>query len=231
MIFGSLMAAIVLEGTDGSGKTSVADEISKIIDSESGKGKSIQIYSSKMQWLTYVRKYVNENLVDTLARYIYYLSANAYSAAVCAKDGNITSIFDRYIYSTYATHIALDELHNGGRHAKAITSIFEEERKHMLVPDTVAFLYVSLDVRARRISVHHMNAEDKDLDFNTEFSRRTEELLRQLAQRLREEGGINIIEIDTSATGVGEVARAVLKSHNAAMAGKKTGDGKSQKDI
>ncbi|MDE1828184.1 MAG: deoxynucleoside kinase [Candidatus Micrarchaeota archaeon] len=199
------MPKIVIEGVDGSGKTTIAQSLSTKI------GGNL-IASSQVSFLPAIRKYTNLDTANTIARFGYYLAVNKYTTDILANGDSKTDVFDRYIYSTLTTHIALDTLYNDGRNIKHIKEIFEQESQNFPTPDTVAFLYVNPEVRKLRVNLRDVRADSK-LDFNSSFAIETEKLLKELAKDMRGEGITNVVEIDTSNKTVEESMNIILKSH------------------
>lgn len=150
------MPKIVIEGIDGSGKTSVSELIRDRI-----KGNLIS--SSQISFLPSIRKHANSDTTNTLARFVYYLAVNKYTVDMLANDASKTYIFDRYIYSTLTTHIALDKLYNNGKNIENFQNIFSQESGNFYVPETIVFLYIEPGARRLRLGLRPIK-EDSKLD-------------------------------------------------------------------
>lgn len=141
-------AFIVLEGIDGSGKTTMG----KILASKIG-GVFYQTPSS------FWRKH--RSIVENshcLIRFLFYLSATIYSSIeirILLKKTPV--VCDRYIYSTWAHHYAY-----GLKILKKISYKYLPITK----PDKVIYLYVDLKEREKRIKQRRNNTK-KDEDSET----------------------------------------------------------------
>ncbi|OGG51348.1 hypothetical protein A2704_03750 [Candidatus Kaiserbacteria bacterium RIFCSPHIGHO2_01_FULL_54_36b] len=169
---------ICLEGVDAVGKT----EVAKCLATRLGHS----YYKSPGEPFASVRKMVDES-VDPLTRYFFYRSATQHDskciASLLATSGLVC---DRYIYSTFAFHGAMDPL---------IQSLFELTGLRM--PDHTFLLVTREEVRARRLQTR---LDANALDLNIALQRRADRIFRTF--------GLTVI--DTSDTTVEEAAGLIL---------------------
>jgi thymidylate kinase len=199
------MTSIVIEGIDGSGKTSVAIRLATAL-----RGKIVQ--TSKYDFLKGVQEYVNRNPRETLTRFVYYLSLNRYLTRILQENPSELYIIDRYVYSTITTHLALDEIHNSGFNCEAIKRIFHRDIGTIAAPDIAAFLYVDMENRLQRIASRE-GSTNSPMDYDNGLAGRTQELLREFAQELRSEGKTTVVEIETSQAPLDVVTQRIIDTY------------------
>ena len=121
---------ICIEGVDGESTVAQAlcEKLQAIYYKSSGGG------------FAQARQIVDE-IVDPLTRYFFYRAAVQHDSGVIRSLLNMASVVcDRYIYSTFAFHMAMDE---------RIQSLFETT--DLIMPDRVILLTADKEVRRRRI--------------------------------------------------------------------------------
>jgi thymidylate kinase len=124
---------VCIEGIDCVGKTAVAQALASRIGATYYKSPG-GVYARE-------RKIVDES-VDPLRRYFFYRAAVQYDSGVIAKLlESAPVVCDRYIYSTFAVHAAIDE---------KIAALFEFTG--LVMPDYVFLLTADEDVRRKRLA-------------------------------------------------------------------------------
>lgn len=170
---------ICLEGVDAVGKT----EVSKCLASKLG----YQYYKSPGSPFVEVRHIVDEK-VDPLTRYFFYRASTQNDSRNLAEMLKVSGVVcDRYIYSTFAFHGAMDA---------GIQSLFERTR--LTMPDHTFLLSAREDVRLARLK---MRASVSPLEFNVALQRQAERMFGNFGHSL----------IDTSDTTVEEATMLILK--------------------
>ncbi len=197
------MPFIVIEGTDGSGKTSVA----KILQQ---KLNATLIKTSMTPYLPDLRQYVDAHPENVMARFTYFLSLNKYTADTRMGPKNAINIFDRYVFSTFAAHVALDEIYNKGKDVAEITQIYNQERKLLPAPDAIIFLYADSKVREERLNLRKNQLDH--LDTNKKSTDRKQELFKAIASELLAEKVVTVVEIDTTKLSLEQIVDKILGS-------------------
>lgn len=168
---------VCLEGIDLVGKT----EVGKCLAEKLG----YRYYKSPGGSFAAARSIVDDE-VDPLTRYFFYRAASQYDsrriAAILAVSGVVC---DRYIYSTFAFHAAMDP---------QIQSLFELTQ--LLMPDRTFVLTAREEVRVRRISER---PKAKELELNLPLQNQADRIFRTFGHEI----------IDTSDTTVEEAANLV----------------------
>jgi thymidylate kinase len=188
------MVVISIDGVDGAGKTTVAALLASAIPAEVVK-------TPLKEFLPDIKSFLDNSPENTLARFVYFMCGNKHACDVLTLryNGSLSEqniVFDRYKYSTLATHLALDEMFSGGVNIARLHQIADKTSEALMKPDLIVFLYVDYDVKTQRITLRK-NPADTKLDNNKQFSERTETQLRSLARSLRAEG-VNVLELDTT---------------------------------
>lgn len=169
---------ICLEGVDGVGKT----EISKRLAEHLG----YRYYKSPRGKFASARSIVDEE-VDPLTRYFFYWAATQYDSKKIAQILLSSGVVcDRYIYSTFAFHGAMDA---------QIQSLFELTQ--LVMPDHVLVLTAREEVRLLRLQ---KRPDTNALDFNLPLQRQADRIFRTFAHQI----------IDTSDTTIDEAVQAIL---------------------
>lgn len=174
---------IVIEGSDGSGKTSVARIVAERIE-------AVFYQTPSSFWRDY-REIVEGKPV--LIRFLYYLLATVWSSAEIAmllRHGPV--VCDRWIYSTWVHHIVY-----GLRLIKKIPCRYVPL---FSIPSHAFLLSVSEEERARRILSRAGNNR-RDLDFRSLVQ--VQNLFTQIS---------DLKEIDTSKMSIMEVAETILEN-------------------
>lgn len=171
---------ICLEGVDAVGKT----EISKKLAERLG----YRYYKSPGLPFADVRDMVDEN-VDPLTRYFFYRAATQNDSRAIAQlleTGGV--VCDRYIYSTFAFHGAMDP---------RIPPLFELTQ--LVMPDHAFILTAREEVRAKRLGARSGLTE---VEQNLPIQREADRIFRSFGHPI----------IDTSDTSVEEVVELVLSN-------------------
>lgn len=169
---------ICLEGVDVVGKTEIGKRLAEKL--------RYQYYKSPGGPFAFVRGIVDEN-VDPLTRYFFYRAATQYDsrqiAGVLMTSGVVC---DRYIYSTFAFHGAMDA---------QIQSLFELTQ--LLMPDHTFVLTAREEVRIKRLQAR---PDAKGLELNLPLQRQADRIFRTFGHEI----------IDTSDTTVEEATDQIL---------------------
>lgn len=169
---------VCIEGVDCVGKTSVAELLARRIDAV--------YYKSPGGMYAKERKVVDE-LVDPLRRYFFYRAATQYDSGIIGGLLKHSSVVcDRYIYSTFAVHAAMDE---------KIQSLFEITG--LVMPDYVFLLTADEAVRRKRLAERY---DVNVLEGNFLLQKKADELFKLQGH----------IVVDTTSTTVDEVVEAIL---------------------
>ncbi len=173
-----MSAFVCLEGVDGVGKT----EISKRLAEQLG----YRYYKSPGGKFASARSIVDDD-VDPLTRYFFYRAATQYDSRKIAQILQSSGVVcDRYIYSTFAFHGAMDA---------QIQSLFEFTQ--LIMPDYVFVLTAREEIRKQRL---RQRPDTNDLDFNLSLQRQADRIFRTFNHRL----------VDTSDTTVDEAVKVIL---------------------
>jgi len=194
---------ITIDGVDGAGKTEVVTLLSEKFD-------GIVIKTPHPKFLNSARRFVDSRAQDTISRSVYYLSSLKHATDLQTSDLEDSSkliVFDRYINSTLASNVALDEIHNNGRNVLAIQTLLNNENNGLVVPDIEVFFYVDMEVRSRRLLLRD-RAQDNNLDFDQMFAEKTQEFFKVIAVQHKKQGS-DVLEIDTSKKTIAEVFNLV----------------------
>jgi thymidylate kinase len=169
---------VCIEGVDCVGKTSVAELLARRINAVYYKSPG-GIYAKE-------RKVVDES-IDPLRRYFFYRAATQYDSGIIGgllKHSPV--VCDRYIYSTFAMHGAMDE---------KIQSLFEITG--LVMPDHVFLLTADEAVRRKRLAERFNTTI---LESNFLLQKKADELFRFQGHPI----------IDTTNTTVEEVVKTIL---------------------
>ena len=125
---------IALEGIDGSGKTTVCQQLSKKFNAE--------FYKTPPYPFSDLRDKVDK-CVDIKSRFYFYLSSVIHASSEIVKLlKHKYVVCDRYILSTLCYHRALEPFFKS----------FDENNLDILQPDITFYLYADYDVRIKRIA-------------------------------------------------------------------------------
>ena len=188
---------IVLEGVDGTGKTSVAKGLAKSLNAEyiltpMTPIDDIQV-SLAPSTSIFLRQYVND-MRDLKVRFCYYLWAVTHASHRIREILESRSVVcDRYLSSTLAYHAALDP---------ELTE-FDVSKLNILRPDYEFLLTVSDEIEWQRRLGMRPNQNRGD-----EFIEKDRKLLRSVEQEYYRLG---VEPIDTSQTNVDEVIQIILE--------------------
>lgn len=169
---------VCIEGVDGVGKT----EVSKRLADRLG----YKYYKSPGGKFASARSIVDDE-VDPLTRYFFYRAATQYDSQRIRQLLQSSGVVcDRYIYSTFAFHGAMDA---------QIQSLFEITR--LVMPDHVFVLTAREKVRLQRLK---NRSDTNDLDFNISLQRQADRIFKSYTHEI----------IDTSDTTVDETVDVIL---------------------
>jgi thymidylate kinase len=167
-----------LEGVDGVGKTEVSQKLAERL--------GYQYYKSPGAQFASVRDLVDQD-VDPLTRYFFYRAATQHDSrqirSLLQKSGVVC---DRYIYSTFAFHGAMDS---------QIQQLFELTQ--VVMPDYTFVLTAREEVRISRLGKRR---EVKELEQNLPLQRQADRIFKTF----------DLPVVDTSDTTVEEVTEIVL---------------------
>lgn len=137
---------IVIEGVDGSGKTTAGEELAKRLGG--------YFYRTPSGFWRKNRSIVEERCA--LIRFLYYLLATICSSLEIRSSikKDLPIICDRYIYSTWAHHVA---------YGLNILKYIPIRLAPVIKPDVAVYLYIDDQTRMDRLALRSGNTK-KDLD-------------------------------------------------------------------
>lgn len=184
---GRLPLFVVIEGVDGTGKTSVASRLAVRLSGACGRTTSCSTPTGVFRDM--------RGRVDSTDRaelhYYYYLASVLQASQEIREMLAVQSVVcDRYIFSTQAYHRA------------AGVDVLPLESLKFVRPDAAFFLTTREDVRQKRLRARTAGVSEWDLDPNSADSRfdRVEREFRQMG----------LTEIDTTFATVDEVVERVF---------------------
>jgi dTMP kinase len=125
---------VVLEGLDGSGKTTICEELANELGWE--------LYRTPPDPFKKIRSDIDKN-ANPETRFYFYLASVLYASKEIKEILKTNSVIcDRYIYSTICYHLALEPR----------LSYFDISQLDLLKPDFVIYLEASYEERVRRIA-------------------------------------------------------------------------------
>ncbi len=153
---------ICIEGIDGVGKTTIAQDLAADL--------GVEYYKSPGGGFAEARKLVDQS-IDPVTRYFFYRAAVQYDSHRIAEILETRSVVcDRYIYSTFAFHQAMD-----ARLAKLF------ELTDLKLPDIIIVLTAETTVRLSRLQERN-SVSSIELDIG--FQLRAEMLLKEYAHHV-----------------------------------------------
>ncbi|MEU0546739.1 hypothetical protein [Micromonospora sp. NPDC005979] len=173
---------LAVEGLDGVGKTTVCRLLAARLDAAYIGLPPPELL---LRTSTLFRRH------DSLARYLYYLSAVAATDAATQPD--VLVIADRYVASAHALH-----LHVAGEAAQIL--------RDLPLPAPTLTFYLTADERSRRA---RLSSRSAPLDPFEQALNESESFRTAVAQRLQ--SGPNTHVIDTTGQTADDVADAVVK--------------------
>lgn len=187
---------VVLEGIDGSGKSSVAKIVAEKISGRYFRTPAPEMADAVVQTAngpSPMRRYI-EDLGDVVTRYLYYLLVTAH-ASVQIKEMLKTShvVCDRYLFSAIAYHQAIDPT----------LKEFSSAPLALLEPDITLHLTVSEEEQVRRIGGRGIDATG-----NSGWRDRDLELLKRVAD---EYALLDVCEVSTSEKTIDQVVSDCLE--------------------
>ncbi|MEH2162288.1 MAG: deoxynucleoside kinase [Nostoc sp.] len=149
------MKLITFEGIDGSGKTTLWQNLKEELKNES----NIEFVKSPVSPFTSMIG--NFWDADIFERFIFFLCSNSYLAKSCDK--NRTYVIDRFIYSTFITHVDLANPQNNDFMISII------KRMNITCP-TMTFLISASKKEVKRRLKERNNNIDNSLDIDKLYS-------------------------------------------------------------
>jgi thymidylate kinase len=188
------MPIIYLDGVDGTGKSTLSRALEEQFGAKIIKTPPRDFFSER-------RPEIDRNAhSDIRACLEYYGSSVVYADGIARgmleKNPDLLVVFDRSIYSTLATHIAMDGIYNRGRLSSHIRKEVDAYSKSLLKPDLIVFLYVEESSRLERI-VRRSSSENTKSDADSDFAKLTSSQFAIIANDLRG-AGLNVLELNTS---------------------------------
>ena len=183
---------IVLEGVDGTGKSTVARLLANDPDIEAIESPPFPFDSIKQSVL---------ESAAPMARIAYFMAGNMQiSARVTNPLQTKHLLCVRYVFSTLAYHSALENIN--ATELQPLVQIFS---RWITLPDAVIFLDVSADVQASRLRGRVDGALQSRLASSTSFQLR----LRRAYDDVRGLFDVSWVDVDTSKIGPEEVAKRI----------------------
>jgi len=183
---------LVLEGVDGTGKTTIARRISNAIGG--------QYVKSPPQPFAGIKQHVLETATPT-ARFTYFLCSNIQLSSLAESLLDRSHVVsDRYIWSTLAYHAAIENITPS--RLKHLVAPFQ---RFLIMPDLVVFLTVGREVQLLRLKDRVDDKLQRDLLMSDRFQQR----LRKAYRSVRDFFKVTWMEIDTSHTSVSATVHAI----------------------
>ncbi|MGC8538862.1 MAG: dTMP kinase [Candidatus Micrarchaeia archaeon] len=197
------MPLIVIEGLNGTGKSTVANEVASVL------GATIMKIPAS-DFMTKLKAYFDMHPEETVARTLYFMWAaediGRKAANILRKNPDNIVILDRYWYTTYAAQRAYEIAYNSGRNLEEIDRIIDETKARMLVPDAIVYIYVQPAIRDLRLAMRREadKRNDKWHSGDAKLYYAFEKEYKRLFEQLEKEGA-NVIRIDNS----GDISKTV----------------------
>lgn len=137
---------IVIEGFDGSGKSSIAKWLSEDVGYE--------LHKTPMGLFSSVRNHFDSEKIDLIERYCFYAADCMRASIYCKKQiekGKLV-ILDRYYYSTIAYHESK---------MPGISNLLPDLFKPLLKPDLILYVKVDFITVNKRMSQRQNLADDE----------------------------------------------------------------------
>jgi len=172
---------IIIEGIDGTGKTTIAKQLAEEING--------QYIKSPPPPFDKIKQHVLETATP-MARFTYFLCSNI-QLSVLAKTLLSKShvVADRYVWSTVAYHAAIERLS-----VRTPIKLIASFRKFLLMPDLVIFLTVQRQVQLTRIKKRSDNSLQRGLLLSNEFQLRLMKAYRDVEELFE----VPLLRIDTT---------------------------------
>ncbi len=179
---------ITLDGVDGVGKTTTCELLSKSLNAILFKSPSEPFQSTR---------YIVDTDINPLTRYFFFRAANQSDSKkieALISAGN-TVICDRYVFSTYAYHVAMD---------KRVNDIFE--KTGLMEPDISILLSAPSNIRRERIKSRKLEnpSYDRLLENNYKYQNKVQRVFKKLA----------MFEIDTEQNTPAQVVDIIIERIN-----------------
>lgn len=186
---------LVLEGVDGTGKTTIARRISNAIGG--------QYIKSPPEPFAGIKQHVLETATPT-ARFTYFLCSNIELSSLAESLMDRTHVVtDRYIWSTLAYHAAIENI--SPSRLKYLVAPFQ---KFLIMPDFVVYLTVSREVQLARVKDRSDDTLQLELLLSDQFQQR----LRKAYRSVRDYFKVAWVEIDTSHMSVSAAVHAIQET-------------------
>jgi dTMP kinase len=146
---------IVVEGLDGTGKSTIAKQLAESLDYQYKKTPSDTFQKA--------RSYFDVPEISTLERISFYLADCLKLSMQVQTNEELFLVVDRYFYSTLAYHLEQDP---------DLTRCFEPLVKNLRKPDLVILLHTDFEISRRRIQERSATASYEDKFLNREAFQR-----------------------------------------------------------
>lgn len=184
---------IILEGSDGTGKTTICNKI---------KNTNIKILKCPSSPYSSIKKMVLEKNVP-YSRLFYFLASNyAISNLVSQVLTTQHVVCDRYFYSTFAYHAALEK-----KDISDLIEIINYVEKTIIIPDFIFYLKVDRDIQVKRCKERKDDKLQQGLLLDEEFQKRLEKNYMYFKKKYKTKW----IEIDTSEKTIEEINKIILE--------------------
>lgn len=182
---------IVVEGVDGTGKSSLAESLS-------GYFGSSPIHSENALLGARIKEILKEDPLNPVARSIFYMSNAKVTLESIGierlKSRDEVFVFDRYMYSTIASQQSMAVYLGDADSVKVMEKIAVASIDEFPKPEAVFFLYAEKATRIKRIEERKEAGRfDKEYD----MKEAEQKLYPKLAEMLRGKG-VKVHEIDTT---------------------------------
>jgi len=183
---------VVLEGVDGSGKSTVASLLRNEPD--------IEVVESPPNPFGTIKQSVLEKATP-MARFAYFVAGNMQISSQARDPSRRKHLLCvRYIFTTVAYHAAIENIEVAS--LQPIVQVFSQ---WLMLPDIVIFLNVSQKVQTSRLSGRVDDMLQTRLASSTEFQIR----LRRAYEDTKRIFNVNWVNVDTSNLMIEEVARTI----------------------
>lgn len=200
------MTIIAIEGIDGVGKTSLSVALSKEIN---GLIKSTSIIEG---FLPGVKQLVNACPSEyLLPRFIYYLSTTQLRLNEVKINSGEYVIFDRYFFSTYVVHKAIDELYNKSNDSLKIDKLMSAAMSSFLNPNFVIFLHTEEKERISRLLRRDQSC-NTHLDFDSKLTAKVDTDFKKLRREMENNRKIKTIDIDNTKISIAQTVSIVTRN-------------------
>ena len=185
---------VVFEGADGSGKSTVAELVANRVHGKYLKSPPPPFSELKQKML---------ETATPVARFVYFIAANIEVTRIVNETlRNKNAIVDRYLWSTFAYHAAIENVN-----PESMRPIWSALSSELRLPDVVVFLTVERRSQLERLSDRSDDALQVRLLKSNQFQRR----IAQAYRLTKSMWPVPWIEIDTSDKSAEAVAQLAEK--------------------